>query len=380
MRVLDRVRATPIVTEVRVPGVDRTVAMEIGEAEVLRGVFDALYDVNTTRAVPFVIDQLARGNDEVVAPLAQRNVDLADYYTEGLSWSLHCAEELPFYPPQPAASDPLAARYAAARPVVPWCSSWPVPALGEVEDQPVRSDIPTLLMSGGHDPVTPPSQARRAAETLTRHYLFEFASMGHGTVWQNWMDPCPAEIAGRFLSDPTREPDAACAAAMTMAPFLTAREIHPTQAIVRVSVDMLQRRDPVPIALVVGCGVAFVVGLVGGVVTLVRRVVGRGGRRVEAVAALAASVVQLGYAAAVFLVLRSTEQLVLGFGIPAAARLPLVAAGALAGVAAVWVALVAWSAWARGVGSVAVRVVVTVVAAASMLFTGWMLARGMLFW
>ena len=168
VRVLDRVGATPIVTEVRLPGVSGPVRLQIGEPEVLDGVFDALYDDNTIRAVPFLIDQLARGNDEVVAPLAQRNVDWADYYTEGLTWSLHCAEELPFYQPQQAASDPLAARYAATHPLGRWCSAWPVPALGAVEDQPVRSDIPTLLMSGGHDPVTPSWQARTAAETLSR--------------------------------------------------------------------------------------------------------------------------------------------------------------------------------------------------------------------
>ena len=380
VRVLDRVGATPIVTEVRLPGVSGPVRLQIGEPEVLDGVFDALYDDNTIRAVPFLIDQLARGNDEVVAPLAQRNVDWADYYTEGLTWSLHCAEELPFYQPQQSASDPLAARYAATHPLGRWCSAWPVPALGAVEDQPVRSDIPTLLISGGHDPVTPSWQARTAAETLSRHYLFEFGSMGHGTVWQNWSSPCPAEIAGRFLADPTRQPEASCAASMTMAPFLTTRDIHPTQAVYRLSADMMQRREPAPIALVAACGTAFVVGLVGGVLTLIRRFRRRRGRRAEAVAALAASVVQLGYAGVLFLVLRSTDQLVLGFGIPAAARLPLTAGGVLAAGTAMAAALVAWSAWARGMGSLPVRIMLTIVAAASALFTGWLLVRGMLLW
>lgn len=376
LRVLDRVRTTPIIAEVHLPGVTGPVRVEIGESEVLEGLFSALYDDDTTRALPFLIDQLARGNDGVAAPLAQQRVDLADYYTEGLWRSIDCAEELPFYPPETPASDPLAIRYTAVNPLPSWCSIWTVPALNPVEDQPVQSNIPTLLMSGGHDPVTPPRQGRTAAETLSRHFLFEFGFSGHGTVWQNWISPCPADIARQFLTDPTLPPDAACIAHMAPASFLTTDDLHPTSAIYRVTADLLQRPDPALLALLGACGAAFAVGLVGGIVALLRR---RGGR-VEAVATLTASAVSLGYAGIMFAVLRTTDRLVLGFGIPATSRPLLLAGGALTAVATLAVAGVATRAWARHRGSAPLRVLLTVVAAASMLFTGWLLARGMLFW
>lgn len=376
VRVLDRVRAAPILAEVRVPGVADTVRVEIGEYEVVRGLLDALYSDDTTRVLPFLVDQLARGNDEVATPLAQQNVNTTDANTEGLRESLNCAEELPFYPPRKPATDPLAARYAALNPDIAWCSVWPVPALGAVEDQPVVSDIPALLMSGGHDPVTPPSQARTAAETLSAHYLFEFGFSGHGTVWQTWISPCPADIARQFLTDPTEQPDAACIATMTPSSLLTTDDIHPTSAIYRANNDLVQHRDPAQITLLVTCAAAFVVGLVAGVVALLRR----RGPRSDAVAILAASAVCLGYAGTMFAVLRTSDPLVLGFGVPTAAYPLLLAGGVLTAAATLAVAGVAARAWARRHGTVTARIVLTVVAAASVLFTGMLLARGLLFW
>lgn len=376
MRVLDRVRTTPLLAEVRVPDVNGPVRMEIGEIEVLRGLLDALYSDDTTRALPFLIDQLDQGNDEVAVPLAQQSVNTADYYTEGLWRSIDCAEELPFYPPETPSADPLAVRYATLNPEPPWCSAWPVVALGEVEDQPVVSNIPTLLMSGGHDPVTPPWQARRAAETLSRHYLFEFGSSGHTTVWQTWISPCPADIASQFVTDPTREPDAACMAAMTPGSFVTTDDIHPTSAVYRANNDVFQRRDPTPIALVVSCVAVFLLGVIAGVVVFIRR----RGPRTYAVAMITASALSLGYSGAMFAVLRSTDPLILGFGIPTATYPLLLTGGILTATATLAMAGMAGHAWARRHGTVAIRIILTIVAAASMLFTGWLLARGLLFW
>lgn len=375
VRVLDRVRTTPIVAEVHVPGVADPVRLEIGESEVLDGLFSALYDDDTTRALPFVIDRLAQGDDQVAAPLAQRQVDWADYHTEGLWRSIDCAEELPFYRPDEPASDPLASRYAAVNPVTPWCSIWTVPALAPIEDAPVRSDIPTLLMNGGHDPVTPPWQGRTAAETLSRHYLFEFGSSGHGTVWQNWISPCPADIARQFLTDPTRRPDAACMASMTPASFLTTDDIHPTPAIYRLTDDLVRRPDTAQIALLGACGATFAVGFLAGIVALIRR----RRERWEAAATLAASGVALGYAGTLFAVLRSSDALVLGFGVPAAVRPLLLAVGSLMALATLMVIGVAARSWVRRSCSVPLRVLVSVVAGASLLFTGYLLVRGMLF-
>ena len=196
-------------------------------------------------------------------------------------------------------------------------------------------------------------------------------------MWQTWISPCPADIAGQFLTDPTSEPDAACVAAMTPGSFLTSDDIHPTPAIYRANDDVALQRDPTQIALLVACAVAFVVGFVAGIVALIRR---RGRQAGAAVMILMASVAGPGYAGATFAVLRTSDPIIPAFGIPAAAHPLLVAGGILTAVVTVAVVGVAVNAWTRRHDSLSIRIILTIVAAASALFTGWLLARGLLFW
>ena len=88
------------------------------------------------------------------------------------------------------------------------------------ETHPVTSAIPTLILSGEYDPITPPAASLRAAQTLRDSYRFVFPGTGHG-VYQT--GPCPDRIVGAFEDDPTHRPDATCIAAMTGPRFLVPR-------------------------------------------------------------------------------------------------------------------------------------------------------------
>ncbi len=68
-------------------------------------------------------------------------------------------------------------------------------------------DIPTLILNGEYDPVTPPNWAEIAAETLSNSYLFIIPAGGHGVMD---MSDCTAGIAAQFLTDPLTEPDGSC--------------------------------------------------------------------------------------------------------------------------------------------------------------------------
>jgi pimeloyl-ACP methyl ester carboxylesterase len=96
------------------------------------------------------------------------------------------------------------------------CEEW-LPRFGEASTRTrVRSDIPTLIVSGHFDDRTPPEYARRIASTLSRAYLVEFPDEGH--------DPrpagCHAMIVIKFFEDPTHKPDTSCVA--TIPPILFA--------------------------------------------------------------------------------------------------------------------------------------------------------------
>ena len=76
----------------------------------------------------------------------------------------------------------------------------------------VRSDIPTLVLAGEYDPLTPPEDSRHTSETLSRSTFVLFPGMGHATVFAS--PECPEIIFRAFLADPTAKIDTSCVDAM----------------------------------------------------------------------------------------------------------------------------------------------------------------------
>jgi len=81
----------------------------------------------------------------------------------------------------------------------------------ETLTQAVTSDIPTLIMAGEYDPITPPAWGRLVAETLKNSYFFEYPGVGHGA---SASPGCPQEMMVDFFDDPTAAPNDTCLAGM----------------------------------------------------------------------------------------------------------------------------------------------------------------------
>jgi pimeloyl-ACP methyl ester carboxylesterase len=77
---------------------------------------------------------------------------------------------------------------------------------GAALQQPVRSDLPTLVLSGHFDPVTPPSYGERAAATLSRSYVYTLPTVGHGAT----VTECGLMIMEAFLRAPAERPSTLC--------------------------------------------------------------------------------------------------------------------------------------------------------------------------
>jgi len=100
------------------------------------------------------------------------------------------------------------------------CEEW-LPRFSDAATRtPVRSDIPTLILTGHFDDRTPAEHARRIASTLSRAYLVEFPDEGHDARPTG----CHAAIVMQFLEDPTRKPDTSCVATIPPIPFATTWE------------------------------------------------------------------------------------------------------------------------------------------------------------
>jgi pimeloyl-ACP methyl ester carboxylesterase len=80
-----------------------------------------------------------------------------------------------------------------------FCPVWRVGAAPASERQPVKSAVPTLLLSGTFDWLTPPAWGREAARHLSSSRHVVFRAQGHGVVVQ---DPCAARLRDAFIDEP----------------------------------------------------------------------------------------------------------------------------------------------------------------------------------
>lgn len=98
------------------------------------------------------------------------------------------------------------------------CAQWPKALLPAGYLEPVRSDVPVLLIAGTVDPVTPPATAELAAATLSHSRVVPFPHTGHGT--SNAGD-CEARLIRRFIDDPVPAAlDVSCTGTLKRPPFV----------------------------------------------------------------------------------------------------------------------------------------------------------------
>ncbi len=75
------------------------------------------------------------------------------------------------------------------------------------EYAPVQTDIPTLLIEGDMDPITPPPLAKAILPGFSNATYVEFPYAGHGP---SRSVECAGDMLNKFYDDPTAEPDLSC--------------------------------------------------------------------------------------------------------------------------------------------------------------------------
>lgn len=188
---------------------------------------DALYSTSAIPELPLVIYEVSEGNYGIVTLIDSGDITDGNYSrsaaprqdgdisdSEGAYNAVECREELPFnsYDAAVAASveipDPIHdGLLAGVEQLFAVCDLYGLEPADDVETEAVYSDVPTLVLAGAYDPITPPSDAQLAVETLRNSYYFEFPAHGHGITDA---DECAQIVIAQFLDDPTTEPDASC--------------------------------------------------------------------------------------------------------------------------------------------------------------------------
>jgi pimeloyl-ACP methyl ester carboxylesterase len=75
------------------------------------------------------------------------------------------------------------------------------------ENQTIHSDIPTLVLAGEGDPITPPDWGRMVAADLAHAWFHEFPAQGY---WVARSSSCAVQMALAFWDDPSVDPGSIC--------------------------------------------------------------------------------------------------------------------------------------------------------------------------
>lgn len=172
-------------------------------------------------ALRSAIEALTDAEVEEVFAVVEQTITLDDYQIAGQSvpqyYSIECNERAPFQSfantvanaQQMEIPDLAVGMSESLVKVFAVCEQWPSGQAPDIEAQPVWSEIPTLVLSGAYDNLTPVSWNKSAFETLPSGVFVLVPMSGHATITYS---DCAGQIGQAFVNDPDVPPDTSCLA------------------------------------------------------------------------------------------------------------------------------------------------------------------------
>jgi pimeloyl-ACP methyl ester carboxylesterase len=216
----------PVTISVRHPFTGRKYNLLIDGDLMIELLYHALYSSRVIVYLPKIISDASKGKYQLLQEALGGSLVQHEYVSAGMYYSVQCAEEISFDTVEKLrAADKRFPKLGKAFDVESYyhaCRIWNVDSAPEIENKAVVIDktkkIPTLLLSGEYDPITPPRYAGLVAQTLPGSWQFQFPGVGHGV---SVGDACPYRVALAFFDKPTAKPEIGCMSTMSQPQFVT---------------------------------------------------------------------------------------------------------------------------------------------------------------
>ena len=185
LTLLDRFDRQPVQLSMRDPkNPEKTLTVKLTGEMLADALYQALYIRDVRSLIPYIIDRADRGDFTFISglllPLQLNNDD----HAIGMYTTVLCAERGDSNPSTIRTSgfNPRLVRTELkdAQAQIEVCKNWNIELLSRDVLDPVKSDVPTLLLSGDFDPITPPAFATQVAGGLSRATLVTFPRGAHG--------------------------------------------------------------------------------------------------------------------------------------------------------------------------------------------------------
>ena len=214
----DRVRMAPETVRIRDPLTHRPRELRLDEASVALVARLFAYTPDTAALLPLLVDEALKGRPEPMLAQALMVLDsLTGQINQGMQLSVTCAEDAPRLQADPADADRLLGT-SLIDVLQQQCSLWPRGVVAPGFHEPLRSEVPALILSGEFDPVTPPRYGERVAEGLSRSRHLVGKGQGHILLNRG----CTVRLVAQFIDslDP-QALDASCLDVLDGSPFFT---------------------------------------------------------------------------------------------------------------------------------------------------------------
>jgi len=220
-KLLNRLEKKPLTVEVEDFSTGEKVKITLTRQHLAVLIRMYLYTPETAALLPLLLHEAyAKENFE---PLARTLYNFSESFSELISVGVHntaaCSEDIAFLDRQSLDMAKLEATYLGAaqfEQLLKICDYWPTGLVDDDFKQPVKSDVPVLLLSGGADPITPPAYAEMAAEFLSKSKHIVADDMGHGLAKHG----CIPTLLAKFVDQASWENlDADCTTKLRPSPF-----------------------------------------------------------------------------------------------------------------------------------------------------------------
>jgi len=211
--------ANPQMIKIRDPKTFEQTEFLLTASKLSNALRSALYSTTSRRIMPLLIDKAVKGDVAPLAGFLNASAGQGGMYI-GLTFNILCSEDMPRATPelllQDAANPFIGARQTKT--FTQACSVWPKYPVDSSFAEPVSSDIPTFILSGELDPVTPPQWGELAKETLSNSRHFIAKKGAHTPI----VSSCAHKLATKFIEELNlKEIDDSCLQEDAILPFLT---------------------------------------------------------------------------------------------------------------------------------------------------------------
>ena len=159
--------------------------------------FMSLYSRDLTVLLPRAISFAEKEDYRLLAALSALSNEQAQLMniTEGMRYSVICNEDWPLLSAEDVEQSEPFFGIPFVKEMQPICAFWPKAKLPEDYWQPVKSDVPALLLSGKHDPVTPDVWAQAVAGYMPNATSLSAAGGNHSISTEG----CVPQLIAQFI-------------------------------------------------------------------------------------------------------------------------------------------------------------------------------------